>query len=65
MFTAKQDQSEWGIHFINSVVTNAFVKYIKVLGNNLVDSNPFMELPGLKTLNYWCQCDEPAVQNTK
>lgn len=55
----------WGIRPICSVVTDTFVKYIKLQSNNMVDPKPFMEFPSPNDLNYWHLCAEQTVRRTK
>lgn len=45
-----------GIHVVASVVTDEFLQYSKVHGNDLITPYPAYGFPGLKAGDKWCLC---------
>ena len=52
----RYDDSDLGQHSICSVMTENFLSYTLSQGNNLIDSNPIFNFPGLKPGDHWCLC---------
>jgi uncharacterized protein len=50
------DQNDRGVHVVAAVVTDAFLQYSKVRGNDLISAYPASGFPGLKAGNIWCLC---------
>ena len=51
--TGVQDR---GTHVVCAQVTNAFLQYSKLHGNDLTQSHPEFGFVGLKAGDYWCLC---------
>ena len=45
-----------GIHVVAAVVTDEFLQYSKVRGNDLITPSPAYGFPGLKAGDKWCLC---------
>lgn len=51
--TGKYDQ---GIHVVAAIVTDEFLQYSKLQGNDLITPLPQYGFPGLKANDRWCLC---------
>lgn len=45
-----------GAHVVCAQVTDEFLKFTKVRGNDLSTPMPMFDFPGLKTGDRWCLC---------
>ena len=45
-----------GIHVIAAIVTDKFLQYSKIHGNDLITPSPTYGFPGLKAGDKWCLC---------
>ncbi len=52
----KSDPSDIGQHTVCTVMTDAFLRYSKALGNDLTTPIPEFSFPGLKAGDHWCLC---------
>ena len=50
------DDRDHGVHTICAQVTEEFLKYLKVKGNDLITPSPQNNFPGLKAGDQWCVC---------
>lgn len=50
------DSRDLGLHVICAEVTDKFLKFSKLKGNDLCVPHPEMEFPGLKPGDRWCLC---------
>ncbi len=48
--------NDHGIHVVCAKVTDAFLRYSKNRGNDLITPNPDFRFPGLKDGDHWCLC---------
>ena len=51
--TCREDQ---GVHTVCILVTEEFLEFSKLVGNDLSTSHPEFEFPGLKPGDRWCLC---------
>lgn len=51
--TSGEDQ---GVHTVCAVMTDAFLKFSYLRGNDLVTPRPQYHFPGLKAGDHWCLC---------
>lgn len=51
--TGPMDQ---GLHVVCAEVTDAFLEYSRMRGNDLVTPRPEFDFPGLKAGDRWCLC---------
>ena len=49
-------QEDFGTHIICAVVTEEFLQYTKLRGNDLTTPIPHWKFPGLKSGSKWCLC---------
>ena len=49
-------QEDFGTHIICAVVTEEFLQYTKLRGNDLTTPIPHWKFPGLKPSSKWCLC---------
>ena len=47
---------DYGVHVVCVKVTEAFLHYSKLQGNDLVTPRPDYDFPGLKAGDRWCLC---------
>ena len=45
-----------GIHTVCAIVTEEFLNYSRLQGNDLITSRPELNFPGLKPGDAWCLC---------
>ena len=50
------DNLDHGIHTVCARVTNKFLEWAKIVGNDLVTPHPEFNFPGLKDGDCWCIC---------
>ncbi|KGG15532.1 MULTISPECIES: DUF2237 family protein [unclassified Prochlorococcus] len=50
------DPSDYGMHTVCCVITNAFLRYSSAQGNDLSTPIPQYGFPGLKEGDFWCVC---------
>ncbi|MFL3006305.1 MAG: DUF2237 family protein [Candidatus Neomarinimicrobiota bacterium] len=50
------DNRDRGSHVVASVMSDAFLKFTKSVGNDLSTPNPIYNFPGLKSGDRWCLC---------
>lgn len=48
--------SDTGVHVVCAVMTNAFLRFSRVRGNDLSTPNAAFEFPGLQAGDRWCLC---------
>jgi len=49
-------ESDTGVHVIAATVTDAFLQFSKLQGNDLITPMPQYNFPGLKAGDCWCLC---------
>jgi uncharacterized protein (DUF2237 family) len=52
----RTDESDYGSHTVCAYVTDAFLKFSKEMGNDLITPRPEYSFPGLKEGDRWCLC---------
>lgn len=52
----RTDASDQGRHVICAIVTEAFLKFSRSRGNDLITPRPEYQFPGLKPGDRWCLC---------
>jgi uncharacterized protein (DUF2237 family) len=52
----RTDESDYGSHTVCACVTDAFLKFSKEMGNDLITPRPEYSFPGLKEGDRWCLC---------
>jgi uncharacterized protein len=50
------DANDKGLHVVAAIVTNEFLQYSKLNGNDLITPYPENNFPGLKAGDIWCLC---------
>lgn len=50
------DQNDRGLHVVAAVMTNEFLNYSRLQGNDLITPNVTYGFPGSKEGNVWCLC---------
>ena len=50
------DNNDGGLHTVCVKVTNKFLEWGKMVGNDLITPHPELGFPGLKDGNLWCVC---------
>ena len=50
------DNNDHGIHTVCARVTNDFLEWAKIKGNDLITPHPEFDFPGLKEGDSWCVC---------
>jgi hypothetical protein len=50
------DQTDAGLHTVCIIVTEKFLHYSKLIGNDLSSPVPQFNFPGLKSGDKWCLC---------
>ncbi len=56
------DNNDHGIHTVCARVTNDFLEWAKIKGNDLITPHPEFDFPGLKEGDSWCVCAETYAQ---
>ena len=51
--------SDYGTHSVCAVVDDKFLRFSKLMGNDLVSDNPKYNFKGLKPGDKWCLCVFP------
>ena len=51
--TTTQDK---GLHVVASIMTEEFLNFTKMMGNDLTTPNKLLNFPGLKPKDRWCLC---------
>jgi uncharacterized protein len=49
-------EADTGSHVIAAIVTDAFLEFTKLRGNDLQTPRPMFDFPGLKAGDRWCLC---------
>lgn len=49
-------QTDYGLHLVCAVMTDAFLEFTAEHGNDLSTPNPDFDFPGLKAGDRWCLC---------
>jgi len=49
-------QTDYGLHLVCAVMTEAFLEFTYEQGNDLTTPNPDYEFPGLNPGDRWCLC---------
>lgn len=52
----RTDDNDQGSHVVCAVVTEAFLRFSRTRGNDLVTPRPEHRFPGLKAGDRWCLC---------
>lgn len=52
----RTNQFDLGTHVVCAVVTDEFLNFTKLQGNDLSTASPEFEFPGLKPGDSWCLC---------
>ena len=50
------DKNDHGLHTVCAKVTNDFLQWCKIAGNDLITPHPEFGFPGLKEGDNWCVC---------
>ena len=50
------DKNDHGVHTVCAKVTDEFLEWCKVAGNDLITPHPEFGFPGLKDGDNWCVC---------
>ena len=50
------DANDYGTHVVCAEMTDAFLDFTKLLGNDLSTPRPELKFPGLKAGDKWCLC---------
>ena len=50
------DNNDHGVHTVCARVTNDFLEWAKINGNDLITPHPEFDFPGLKEGDSWCVC---------
>lgn len=56
--TCFSNESDFGNHSVCAVMTEEFLSYTLMQGNNLISPNPRYNFPGLRSGDKWCLCAE-------
>ena len=54
-----------GTHTVCAIMTNAFLSFSALQGNDLVTPMPYYEFPGLKEGDKWCLCVSRWIEAEK
>ncbi|MDC1475965.1 DUF2237 domain-containing protein [Pelagibacteraceae bacterium] len=57
------DNTDHGIHTVCAKVTNKFLEWSKIAGNDLITPHPEFNFPGLKDGDCWCICAATYAQS--
>lgn len=52
----RTDHTDRGVHTVCAIMTDEFLEYTKLKGNDLSTPRPEFEFPGLKAGDCWCLC---------
>jgi uncharacterized protein len=54
--SCKTDERDIGSHTVCCIVTEEFLEFAKIQGNDLITPMPQFDFPGLKPGDSWCVC---------
>ena len=57
------DDMDHGVHTVCAKVTNKFLEWSKINGNDLIAPHPEFNFPGLKDGDCWCVCAGTFAQS--
>ena len=57
--------ADWGQHTVCAVMTDEFLQFSRLRGNDLITPNPAMNFPGLQAGDRWCLCAARWVEAHK
>ena len=57
------DSMDHGVHTVCAKVTDKFLEWSKVAGNDLITPHPEFDFPGLKDGDCWCICAATYAQS--
>ena len=57
------DKLDQGSHTVCARVTNKFLEWAKIAGNDLITPHPEFDFPGLKEGDNWCICASTYAQS--
>tara|TARA_B100000029_G_scaffold485631_1_gene539145 strand:- start:116 stop:496 length:381 start_codon:yes stop_codon:yes gene_type:complete len=57
------DDMDHGVHTVCAKVTNKFLEWSKINGNDLITPHPEFNFPGLKDGDCWCVCAGTFAQS--
>jgi len=57
------DDVDRGVHTVCARVTNDFLEWAQINGNDLITPHPEFDFPGLKEGDSWCVCAETFSQS--
>ena len=57
------DNMDHGVHTVCAKVTDKFLEWSKVAGNDLITPHPEFDFPGLKDGDCWCICAATYAQS--
>ena len=57
------DDMDHGVHTVCAKVTNKFLEWSKINGNDLITPHPEFNFPGLKDGDFWCVCAGTFAQS--
>ncbi|HEY9886092.1 MAG TPA: DUF2237 domain-containing protein [Vampirovibrionales bacterium] len=61
----RTDSADYGLHVICAEVTEEFLNYSKLKGNDLITQKPEWNFPGLKPGDKWCLCAQRWLEAHK
>lgn len=50
------DEQDRGLHTVCAVMTDEFLEFTRLRGNDLITPQPIFRFPGLKAGDRWCLC---------
>ena len=63
--SCKTDIEDTGTHTVCAIMTNDFLAFSALQGNDLVTPMPYYEFPGLKEGDKWCLCVSRWIEAEK
>ena len=57
------DELDQGLHTVCARVNTKFLKWAKIVGNDLITPHPEFDFPGLKDGDNWCVCAYTFAQS--
>tara|TARA_Y100000590_G_scaffold300653_1_gene338996 strand:+ start:387 stop:767 length:381 start_codon:yes stop_codon:yes gene_type:complete len=57
------DELDHGVHTVCASVTQKFLEWAKIAGNDLITPHPEFDFPGLKEGDNWCVCASTYAQS--
>ena len=57
------DDNDYGTHTVCAKVTDKFLEWAKIAGNDLITPHPEFNFPGLKDGDRWCVCAQTYAQS--